>query len=97
MAGVQAGGDRQDLHERIRVHSQEAGRLVKEQGSANDLIERLQADPAFSAVDLTDTLNASRYIGRAAEQVDEFINEIITPIRDRYTDDLTGATADVRV
>lgn len=97
MAGVQAGGDRQDLHERIRVHSQEAGRQVKEQGAANDLIERLQADPAFSAVDLTDALDAQRYIGRAPEQVDEFVTEIITPIRERYTADLNGETANVRV
>jgi adenylosuccinate lyase len=85
------------LHERIRVHSQEAGRQVKEQGAANDLIKRLQADPAFSAVDLTDALDAQRYIGRAPEQVDEFVTEIITPIRERYTADLNGETANVRV
>ncbi len=81
MAGVTAGGDRQELHERIRVHSHEASRVVKEEGGSNDLIERLQTDEKFAQVDLGATLDASKYIGRAPEQVDEFITQIIRPIR----------------
>jgi adenylosuccinate lyase len=93
MAGVRAGGDRQDLHERIRVHSQEAGRQVKEHGLSNDLMERLKTDPAFASVDLTDTLDARRFVGRAPEQVDRFLEDVIKPIRRRYSHEL-GASAD---
>lgn len=89
MAAVQAGGDRQDLHERIRVHSQEAGRQVKEHGQPNDLIDRLSRDPAFANVNLAETLDARRYVGRAPEQVDAFLANVIAPIRDRYADDLS--------
>jgi adenylosuccinate lyase len=84
MAGVQAGGDRQELHEQIRVHSQEAARQVKELGKPNDLIERLQKDPAFAKVDISSALDAERYIGRAPEQVDAFLSEIIMPLVARY-------------
>ena len=93
MAGVQAGGDRQVLHERIRVHSQDAGKQVKELGLANDLIERLQQDAAFAGVDFSSALEARRYIGRAPEQVDQFLAEVVAPIRQRYADEL-GATAE---
>lgn len=88
MAGVQAGGDRQELHERIRVHSQEAARQVKEHGLANDLIDRLGGDPAFVSIDLTSTLDARRYVGRAPQQVDAFVHEVINPIRERYASEL---------
>lgn len=84
MAGVQAGGDRQDLHERIRVHSQEAARQVKAEGLTNDLISRLQGDEGFSGVDLTGALDAKKYIGRAPEQVDAFLRDIVQPIRETY-------------
>jgi adenylosuccinate lyase len=97
MAGVQAGGDRQELHERVRVHSMEAGRQVKERGAANDLLQRLQADPAFRAVDLGGALDARRYVGRAPEQVDDFVAQVVDPIRDRYASDLSGAAAELRV
>ncbi|MFG0335003.1 MAG: adenylosuccinate lyase [Maioricimonas sp. JB049] len=97
MAAVQAGGDRQTLHEQIRVHSQEAGRQVKEHGQANDLIDRLQQDPAFAGVNFSNTLDSSRYIGRAPEQVDAFITNVVEPIRERYRDDLAGATEDLKV
>src|SRR5690606_22635052 len=76
MAGVRAGGDRQELHERIRVHSQEAARQVKEQGRPNDLIERLRGDAAFVAVDVADALDPRRYVGRAPEQVETFLQEV---------------------
>ncbi len=97
MAGVRAGGDRQDLHERIRVHSQDAGRVVKEQGGANDLIERLSQDAAFAQVELAGALDARKYIGRAPEQVDRFIADIVDPIRRRYASDLSHVAEDVRV
>lgn len=88
MAGVQAGGDRQMLHEVIRVHSQEASRQVKEYGRDNDLIERLKHDPAFAGVDIDDTLDARRFIGRAPQQVDEFLRDVVQPIRNRCSDAL---------
>lgn len=95
MAGVRAGGDRQELHEVIRVHSQEAGRQVKEFGLENDLIDRLKNEPAFAKVDLEGTLDAKKYIGRAPEQVDEFVAEIIQPIRDRYASELKEADGQI--
>lgn len=97
MAGVQAGGDRQELHEQIRVHSQAAADQVKQQGSDNDLIRRLQSDPHFASVDLAGTLDATRYIGRAPEQVDQFIQDCVQPVRRKYAADLTGASEDLRV
>ena len=84
MAAVQAGGDRQELHERIRVHSQEAALIVKQQGKPNDLLERLAADPAFAHVNLTTALEPSQYVGRAAEQVDEFVAEVVRPVLARH-------------
>lgn len=97
MAGVRAGGDRQDLHERIRTHSQDAAREVKEHGRSNDLIERLQTDAAFGNVDLASALDVNKYIGRAPEQVDAFIADVVEPIRQRYSDDLNRSGGDVRV
>jgi adenylosuccinate lyase len=97
MAGVRAGGDRQLLHERIRVHSQEAARRVKDEGEPNDLIERLKGDSAFAAVDLHAALDARQFIGRAPQQVDAFIREVIEPIRAKYSSDLMRGTEAVRV
>ena len=97
MAGVRAGGDRQTLHERIRVHSQEAARRVKDEGEPNDLIDRLKADPAFSAVDFHTTLDARQFIGRAAEQVEAFLRDVIEPIRTKYRADLAGGNEAVHV
>ena len=97
MAGVRAGGDRQTLHERIRVHSQEAAAEVKQQGKANDLIDRLKGDPEFQSVDLEGTLNAQLYIGRAPEQVDAFVAEYVDPIRSRLSGDMLGDAETVAV
>lgn len=97
MAGVEAGGDRQDLHERIRVHSQDAGAEVKVNGGQNDLIERLQKDPAFAGCDLASALDARKYIGRAPEQVDAFVAEIVDPVRQRYQADLNQSVEDLKV
>ena len=84
MAAVQAGGDRQGLHEKIRVHSHAAAAQVKQLGKANDLIERLKADSAFAGVNFAKVLNAKSYIGRAPQQVDEFLKEQVGPIRRKY-------------
>ena len=84
MAAVAAGGDRQDLHERIRQHSQAASHRVKGEGQPNDLLDRLAADTAFAAVDFASTLNALDYVGRAPQQVDDFLAEVIEPIRARF-------------
>ncbi len=96
MAAVAGGGDRQDLHERIRRHSQAAAAVVKEQGGANDLLERLAGDPALAGIDLGEALDPAKFIGRAAEQVDEFVSEVIGPIRQRYPKALEQK-AEVRV
>lgn len=95
MAAVAAGGDRQELHERIRQHSQDAAREVKQKGQPNDLLQRLGSDAAFQNIDLPAALDATKYTGRAAEQVDEFLAEVIEPIRARSSGD--GPTAEVRV
>jgi adenylosuccinate lyase len=84
MAAVAAGGDRQALHERIRQHSQAAAAVVKEQGGENDLMDRLKNDTAFAGVDLEAAVDARSLTGRSAEQVDEFLAEVVEPIRERY-------------
>jgi len=84
MAAVKAGGDRQKLHEKIRQYSLAAAEQVKKLGRDNDLIERLKNDPAFEKVDFKKVLDPKSYIGRAPEQVDEFIKDIVTPIRRKY-------------
>ncbi len=82
MAAVRVGGDRQSLHEVIRRHSMDAARRVKEEGSDNDLLERLRRDPAFSVIaDRFEELTDPRaFIGRAPEQVTEFLNEHVRPV-----------------
>ncbi len=97
MAGVRAGGDRQDLHERIRIHSLEAAKQVKEEGRPNDLMERLKTDAAFAKVDLAGALDARRFVGRAPEQVEAFIRDIVQPVRERCSSALTGKTEELRV
>ena len=84
MAGVKAGGNRQQLHEKIRQHSQAAAEQVKKFGKKNDLIERLKTDKAFVKVNLAAVLNTSSYVGRAAQQVDEFVRDVVAPIRRKY-------------
>jgi adenylosuccinate lyase len=81
MAAVKRGGDRQELHERIRIHSMEAGMQVKMYGHENDLIERIAADPMFglNKDELLSVMEPSKYIGRSAEQVAEYIGEQVRP------------------
>jgi adenylosuccinate lyase len=90
MAAVAAGGDRQDLHERIRQHSQDAAAEVKQRGLANDLMDRLAGDDAFNSVELGEMVDSARFVGRAPQQVDEFLAEVVAPILQRYPDRLTG-------
>ncbi|MFH1731952.1 MAG: adenylosuccinate lyase [Planctomycetota bacterium] len=86
MAAVNAGGDRQKLHERIRVHAQAAAHAVKQEGRENDLLERLAADDAFAAVRgmLRPMTDPRRFVGRAPSQVSDFVRDVIGPIRRKY-------------
>ncbi len=80
MAGVAAGGDRQALHERIRVHSQAAAAQVKQHGRTNDLIDRLRGDSAFAKVKLDRLMRPEAFVGLAPRQVDQFLKNIVQPI-----------------
>ena len=82
MKAVKQGGDRQEIHERIRVHSMEAGKQVKIEGKRNDLIDRIAADEAFglSVEELNSVMNPKDYVGRAPKQVEDFINEYVKPV-----------------
>lgn len=94
--GVKAGGDRQELHEAIRVHSMDAGAVVKGEGKPNDLMERIAKDPLFSAVHdkLETMIDPILFVGRAPEQVDEFILEEIDPILEENKDLLVVESVD---
>ncbi len=85
MAGVRRGGDRQELHEVIRRNSQLAAKQVKEFAKPNDLLERLAAEPALAGVDLKAVLDPSAFVGRAPQQVQQFVKEIVEPIRSKYS------------
>ncbi len=88
MECVKAGGNRQELHEKIRVHSMEASKMVKQFGKDNDLIERIKNDSAFAAINdkIDSILDPKNFIGRAKEQTIEFINEVINPILEENKD-----------
>jgi adenylosuccinate lyase len=92
MAGVRAGGDRQELHERIRVHARDAARRVKEEGEENDLLERLAGDEAFASLSetLNDLMDPAQFVGRAPEQVDAFLARDVTPALASYPADTLG-------
>ena len=85
MAAVRAGGNRQELHEAIRRHSMEAGRRVKAEGAPNDLLERLSEDPLFAKVSpkFHEILAPSQFVGRAPQQVDDFLREVFGPLKNR--------------
>jgi adenylosuccinate lyase len=99
MRAARKGGDRQDLHERVRVHSIEAGREVKQHGRPNDLMDRIAADPAFgvSRAELEEDLRPELYVGRAPQQVDEFLEEWVAPVLARYPDAVGGAAPELKV
>jgi adenylosuccinate lyase len=94
---VRAGGDRQVAHERIRQASIAAARALKDGAARNDMLERLAADPSFgvSIEDMRSTLDPHRFVGRAPEQVDEFLNDVVAPLLVRHDDD--GEGDEVRV
>ncbi|MEM6749078.1 MAG: adenylosuccinate lyase [Planctomycetota bacterium] len=96
MAACEQGGDRQALHEAIREHAQAAAARVKGEGADNDLLERLRGDDRFAGVDLSSAMEPMRYVGRAPEQVDAAIEEVVEPIRRRYAEALQGEP-DLRV
>ena len=98
MDAVKAGGDRQELHEKIRTLSMEAGRNVKEKGLDNNLLELIAADPAFNLTidELKQAMDPSRYTGRAKEQVEEFLEEVIQPVLDANKEEL-GVKAEINV
>ena len=99
MDAVVRGGDRQELHERIRVLSQEAGRNVKDLGLSNNLIDLIAADPAFGMTkeELTAHLEPSRYIGRCPEQVEEFLAEEVQPVLEKYAGVLGEKETELKV
>ena len=90
MEEVKRGGDRQELHERIRVHAMEAARQVKMEGKSNDLLERIIADPYFKMTEeeLRAAIKPENFIGRAPQQVTEFLEEYIQPILKEHQDDI---------
>lgn len=99
MKAAALGGDRQDLHERIRVHSMNAGMAVKRDGLANDLLERIAADSSFSldAGALSELLDPSLYIGRCPEQVEQFLSQFVQPVLEQYQSDLGDDNPDLKV
>ena len=98
MDAVKAGGDRQELHERIRELSMEAGKTVKVEGKDNNLLELIAADPAFnlSLEDLQRSMDPKKYIGRAKEQTERFVNTVVQPILDSNKE-LLGVKAEINV
>ena len=99
MDAVKRGGNRQELHERIRVHSIEAGKNVKDLGLPNNLIDLIAADPAFGMTreELTAHLEPSRYIGRCPQQVEEFLDEEVAPVLEQYADALDEKATELKV
>lgn len=100
MSATRKGGDRQTLHEAIRVHSIAAGKRVKEEGLNNDLLERIRKDPLFENVrdELKELCDPSNFVGRAPQQVDEYLNNVVRPeLREKAELLKNGSTGDVRV
>ena len=98
MAAVKRGGDRQELHEKIRTHSMAAGRIIKEEGGKNDLLERIAADKAFGMTleELENLLQPTDFVGRAPEQTEEFIENDIKPVLEKHAE-LLGLKVDIKV
>ena len=99
MDAVKRGGNRQELHERIRVHSIEAGKNVKDRGLANNLIDLIAEDPSFGMTkeELTAHLEPSRYIGRCPQQVEEFLAQLVAPVLKRYESVLNAKETELKV
>ena len=92
------GGDRQELHEKIRQYSMEAGAMVKKEGKENDLVERIANDPAFGMTKemIEELLEPKNFVGRAPQQTEEFINEVVQPVLTANSDVL-GMVAEINV
>ena len=84
LAATRAGADRQEAHEVVRQHSREVSAAMAEGAGHNDLLERLSAEPLFAGVELADFESAERFVGRAPEQVDQYLEQVVAPIRARY-------------
>ena len=99
MDAVKRGGDRQALHERIRVHSVAAGKVVKEEGGQNDLVDRIAADPAFGLTkeEILAHMDPKAYIGRCEAQVEEFSAQVVDPIRAQWASLLTDEQPELKV
>ena len=99
MNAVLKGGDRQELHEKIRVYSMEAGREVKEFGRPNDLVDRIADDSAFGMTkeEILSALNPDNLCGRARNQVTDFINQYVNPVLEKYKDYLDIEMGNVNV
>ena len=98
MDAVKRGADRQELHERIRVHSMAASKVVKEEGGENDLLERIAGDPIFGVTleELRAILSPEKYVGRAPEQTEDFISGPVRDALQKY-DDMTVEQAEINV
>ncbi|MDE7367552.1 MAG: adenylosuccinate lyase [Lachnospiraceae bacterium] len=98
MDAVKRGGNRQDLHEKIREHSMAAGAVVKQEGKENDLVDRIAADPAFGMTkeEIVGLLEPKNFVGRAPQQTEEFLSEVVQPILDA-NQDILGLTAEINV
>ena len=98
MDAVKAGGDRQELHEKIRALSMVAARNVKAAGTENTLLELIAADPAFnmSLEDLEKTMDPAKYTGRASVQVDAFLKNVVNPVLEA-NEEVLGMTAEINV
>src|SRR5690606_15780749 len=99
MRSVKRGGDRQELHERVRRHANAAGERVKQHGLENDLLDRIAADPVFGVTreELEEELQPERYVGRAPEQVDRFLKEWVEPVLARYVDETQQEAPELHV
>ena len=98
MAAVKKGGDRQELHEKIRRHSMDAGRVVKVEGKENDLLYRIANDASFGLTleEIQAEMKPENFVGRAPQQVEEMVRDYVTPIIEKYKDDL-GISVEIKV
>ena len=99
MDAVKKGGNRQELHEKIRVHSMAAGKVVKAEGKPNDLLERIAADPSFGLTleELNSIMDAKNFVGRAPQQTEEFIENFVKPALEANKDLLSNTAEEIRV
>ena len=99
MDAVKRGGNRQELHEQIRIHSMEAGKVVKTEGKPNDLLQRIANDPMFGMTmeELNKIMNPKNFVGRAPEQTEEFVKNYVMPMIEENKEFLDNTGDEVRV